>query len=303
MTITNPCSICLHSVNKNHRAILCDICNLWVHIGCSYISPNRYKAYQQENEIESDKNNPFYCNRCIKDLLAFGNETDNSFHLTNTLGINSESNLHDLNITLDQTEKRKVKQISELILENADPEGNVNFCRYYSAEKFQKTNFNKNDNFSIFHLNIASLQYHIDDLKILLECLKHTFDVVAISETKIKKDCPPTINIKIDGYDFEDSPTEAGKGGTLLYISKKHDYKTRADLEINESKKVESTFIEIINPNGKNKIVGCIYKHHTISQKEFNELLQPLIQRLTKETKPCYITDDFIMTLLSMNKD
>ena len=66
---------------------------------------------------------------------------------------------------------------------------------------------------------------------------------------------------------YEHTPTEANKGGALIYISDKLNYKPRKDLEIYESKNLESTFVEMINAKGKNTIIGCIYKHHTISQK------------------------------------
>ena len=57
-------------------------------------------------------------------------------------------------------------------------------------------------NFSIFHLNIASLQYHFEDLKALLSSLEHEFDIISITETKLQKNTPPIIDIKIPNYDI-----------------------------------------------------------------------------------------------------
>ena len=54
------------------------------------------------------------------------------------------------------------------------------------------------------------------------------------------------------------------KGGTLIYISNQIDYKPRSGLNIYVSKAIESTFIELIYPKSKNKIIGCIY--NTTSQ-------------------------------------
>ena len=70
--------------------------------------------------------------------------------------------------------------------------------------------------------------------------------VKKISETKLQKNTPPIHDISIPNYTIEHTPTEATKGGTLLYISNKFDYKPRKDLQIYESKNVESTFVEII---------------------------------------------------------
>ena len=38
-------------------------------------------------------------------------------------------------------------------------------------------------------------------------------------------------------------------------------YKVHKDLKIYEAQKLESIFIETINKNRKNCIIGCIYKH------------------------------------------
>ena len=103
-------------------------------------------------------------------------------------------------------------------------------------------------NISLF---FSSLQFHKHDLNILLDSLNFEFDIIAISETKISKNMAPTTDISFEEYNTEDTPTEAEKGGTLLYISKKHIHKPRKDLEIYQSKEIESTFAEILVPNGK----------------------------------------------------
>ena len=56
--------------------------------------------------------------------------------------------------------------------------------------------------FSTLHLNISSLQGHIDDLKTLLSLLNHKFSVIGISETRIRDGSDPLLNIDIDGYMF-----------------------------------------------------------------------------------------------------
>ena len=162
--------------------------------------------------------------------------------------------------------------------------------------------YNANQYFSIFHLNINSLQFHKNDLDALLDSLKVKFDVIAISETRLRKGIEPVHDINLTNYEKIDTPTEATKGGTLLYISENLNFKPRKDLEIYESKKIESTFVEIINESNKNIIVGCIYKHHTISPKEFTESMSTLLSKLSKEKKTCYLAGDFNMNLLHLEK-
>ena len=247
-------------------------------------------------------NNSTLCIPCFSKELPFGNENDNSFYATNSLGSNNESNLENFEITLNNTAKQQIEKITQLILENTDPENtNNNFCNYYSVKKFKKQKFKPN--FSLFHLNIASLQYHIDDLKLLITSLEHDFDIISISETKIKKNCPPTVDINIPNYQYEHTPTEAEKGGTLIYIANKYTYRPRTDLEIYQPKTLESTFIEVVNPKGKNTIIGNIYRHPNISNEAFNDIMKPTLERLSKEKKPCFITGDFNINLLTINKD
>ena len=71
--------------------------------------------------------------------------------------------------------------------------------------------------------------------------------------------------IDITGYNFEFTPTEAEKGGTLLYISQDLKYKNRSDLNISQAKELESSFIEVENKNRKKTVVECIYKHQNMS--------------------------------------
>ena len=70
----------------------------------------------------------------------------------------------------------------------------------------------------------------MENLKMLLKSLD--WDVITISESKLKKNIPPVKDINLTNYQYEHTPTEANKGGTLIYIANKHYYKPRKDLEI-----------------------------------------------------------------------
>ena len=50
--------------------------------------------------------------------------------------------------------------------EDEDDEGKSTNCYYYSTEEFQKAKFKTSTSFSIFHLNIHSVQLHIEELRI-----------------------------------------------------------------------------------------------------------------------------------------
>ena len=173
-------------------------------------------------------------------------------------------------------------------------------CNYYSIKEFTECKFNTRKTFSIMHLNIHSIQLHIDELRYFLNMLEHTFDIVTISGSKLKSE--PSVNIEIPGYKTPISTkTEAENGGTLIYLAEGINYKPRKDLEIYRSKELESTFIEIINPKGS--IIGVIYRHPNMDttqfiDNKFNDLLVKLSQEINKKV---YIAGDFNFDLLKMS--
>ena len=158
-----------------------------------------------------------------------------------------------------------------------------------------------NRSFSILHLNIHSIRLHIEDLRILTSLLNFNFDIIAIFESKIQCGILPAVDISIEGYKTPlSTETDAFKGGVHMYIAKHINVKPRNDLTIYKSKKLESLFIEVNNPNKANDIIGVIYRHPSMDRNDFNDnFLKPLLDKLSMEkNKNMYITGDFNFDLL-----
>ena len=85
---------------------------------------------------------------------------------------------------------------------------------------------------SLFHLNINSLSKSFDDFNHLINGLNLDFDILGISELRILKSQSLNVRISLQNYITEQTPTESTAGGVLLYINKKHSYKTPPDLII-----------------------------------------------------------------------
>ena len=131
------------------------------------------------------------------------------------------------------------------------------------------------------HLNISSLQYHLDELSDLIDKSETKFNVIGITESRLKKDIAPLNNINLHNYNIQRTPTGSNKGGSLLYISTDLSYKTQNDLKMYKSNELESVFIEIISKKGKNTIAGCIYKHPKLAINEFNnQFLSPILEKI-----------------------
>ena len=114
------------------------------------------------------------------------------------------------------------------------------------------------EDFSLLHLNIRSLQRNLNSLSILLTCLNIKFSLIGVSETWLND---YSHSADIDGFNFihKHRPNRTG-GGVGLYISDNLDFKIRADLSFDDIDVAESLFIEISRPHGKNIIGGVIYR-------------------------------------------
>ena len=107
-------------------------------------------------------------------------------------------------------------------------ESNLPNCKYRDTDYFKNlTKDFKRKALLFFNMNVCSLA---DDFNKLLSELHVSFDIVAITETRIKKDSLSPINLWLNNYSTDHTPTNLSAGGTLLYISKLLSYQLRNDL-------------------------------------------------------------------------
>ncbi|XP_065645746.1 uncharacterized protein LOC136076200 [Hydra vulgaris] len=164
-------------------------------------------------------------------------------------------------------------------------------CKYIDIEKFNSSNIYINC-FSLFHLNIASLVKHFDDLTSLLSL-------------KLKSDLLPTTPINLSGYVYEHTPTKTSFGGALLYISNKLVYKSRNNLLMYKPQFLESVFVEIIFPKKSNIIVGCVYRHPNMDINEFIVSYQAILfeKIAVEKNKTIFIMGDFNIDHIKASSD
>jgi len=308
MVIQFPCSYCKKSIHNNHKSIYCDCCNQWIHYKCNLLTLKEYNKL-----AASDDDEAWYCINCIPEIFPFARLNENEFYFTCVEG---KDDYHFENIVFaTPSQKAQYTKLNNFIntkinsLQDDDGnEGNTEFdvdpsidCQYYNFDDFLKAKFQPKTTFSILHLNIHSIQKHIDELRAALDILKFKFDVIALSESLLIKGKEPIIDINIDGYHSPiGTPTESTKGGVLMYVSDSLEFKERPKLNIYESKYVESLFVEIKNGKSKNNIVGVIYRHPSSNENKFNDvLLRNLLLRLNNEkNKNIFIAGDFNFDLI-----
>ena len=173
--------------------------------------------------------------------------------------------------------------------------------KYYDIKKFHSLKPDQSSSLGLFHVNIASLNAHFDDFQELLTRLKYKFDIIGISEHKIRNDSSSSNNISLPGYnEFIFEPTKTSHGGTGFYIKHGLDHIIRDDLNLNSPSQFEAMFVELILPNRKNLIIGCIYRHPTDQLLDFmNRYLDPVLNKINKEKKECVLMGDFNVDLLA----
>ena len=237
------CNGCNAKIKKNFPALFCKSCN----------QPFHYKCSENANKLT----NPglWECSQCSIKALPFSSTNQNAFLLT--LDGSSEENIESLDKVpsftlqslLDDIPGQKFNNTDEFLSDSIK-------SRYYNPGEFVHHKFPQNK-FSLIHLNIASLQKHIDELRSLLAGLKHKFDIICISETRLH-DKEPLVNIDINGYRFVHTPTSTLCGGVGMYIDTSLEFDILEDYSTSHSNICETIFVEIKNPSKKNVIIGTI---------------------------------------------
>ena len=294
------CPVFSKNCYPSQNIVECTLCRKWVHHGnrlkCSGLTDFEF----QEHTLDEFK--PFECDHCIGVRVASEN---NSICVQLPFPVECDENIFGkppptpkpdvLSMSPEQLKKfvKQCDEIKDYVTKSNDSENdqltNCINSQYYDIKKFKKTKIDKNSSLGLFHTNIASLNAHIDDLRDLLSRLDFTFDVIGISEHRIKKDNKPSNNIDLQGYnEFIFEPSGTACGGTGFYIHEKHDFLERDDIKLNSPSDFEAMFVELVLPDRKNLIIGCIHRHpsSTVSLKDFNEqYIQPIIHKISEEKK------------------
>ena len=95
-------------------------------------------------------------------------------------------------------------------------------CKYYSPHSFNQlketsnVSTDCNNQFSLLHNNIRSLKKNLETH--LLDELAYNFDVIGVTETRIKQDVVTDFNPSMPNYNFEFVHTPLAAGGVGICI-------------------------------------------------------------------------------------
>ena len=191
-------------------------------------------------------------------------------------------------------------------LNNVDPDANFPFHRTtsnYMVEESVSDQFiskSPNETFSLMHLNARSLIGNFDKFEILLANLRKSFSVIGVTETWLNDLTSDLVNMP--GYSFVSNHRKSKiGGGTGLDLENNLQYKICSECTYSNPDVIESLFVEINVPHGKNIVVGVIYRPPNQNTAAFIDELNDILINITRGNKLCYIMGDFNLDLLRYN--
>ena len=225
------CPVCAKTCRTNQRQIECSSCNCWIHHGnrlnCSGLTETEFALHS------NDDNKFFECDNCIAGdtLKTFSHlpQFDSSVNIfssanNNNLPSVTESIDSPVNIfsSAKNNHKEFISKCSRIenflnISDHVDDDllSAIN-SKYHDVDEFNSLEIDVSSSFNLCHVNIASLDNHIGDLRLVLSRIEHKFDIIGISEHKINSS--PSNNIDLIGYNaFIFEPTETTHGGTVFF--------------------------------------------------------------------------------------
>ena len=242
----NMCNTCDNSITDIKYSVMCSVCHNNYHLNCMCLRLDNIPL-----------TNSFKCYQCTNNELPFINIEDFSLTQSNVL---NDIRLHSPN-ALTFNPSIAAKKNTNAIDNEIDPDTNCHFTYNSSSNFYSVSEFNfkidslnlSGNELSLLHLNIRSIRHKLDAFINFLNSLKHTFSIIALTETWLT-DSESNNLYSIPGYTavYQNRKNKVG-GGICLFIDQNLTFEYKNDLSVmSENKNIESLFIEIINEKSKN---------------------------------------------------
>jgi len=177
--------------------------------------------------------------------------------------------------------------------------------RPFDFKYFTETEFNqkfcniKNSNvFSVFHLNVRSLNSNCRNLCQFFHLIDLKFDVIVLTEV-----CAFNITFYrniLPGYQFYYKlPVDSNVGGVGFFVKNCYNVQEVCHLNIESSpiNRVENMWLEISNEN-YHVIVCGIYRHPNQNFLEFKNKLENCLDKISSQSLPCVVAGDINIDLI-----
>ena len=231
------CGFCERKMfRKKQKSISCQVCDTSFHKRCTQISGRNF------NLVARNSAN-CYCQSCFVKNVPSSEVNESSTNDQNQ----SRDSLANIIIIPNSNKSDFYNSCNSIEVPVDDDNHHILInSKYFNINEIKALK-TKENHFGILHLNITSLNKHIDDLSKLISLMELNFPIIGLSEHKIELNTPIN-NISLPGYVFCFDETKSTHDATGFFINEKYSYTKRSDLNILLDKNLESTFIEINLP-------------------------------------------------------
>ena len=158
-------------------------------------------------------------------------------------------------------------------------------CDYTELDECNNLNPN-NYNLIVMHLNIRSVLCHQQELCQLIrstEKKNSRIDVILLCETFLSSKTKSMVNIP--GFSHICNYRKSKKGGGIsILLHEGIPYKCRSNLDIFKEGLTESVFAEIRSKNGKQIIIGSMYKPLNVNIDQYSNNLSTIVNKIRSAT-------------------
>ena len=152
----------------------------------------------------------------------------------------------------------------------------------------------------LFHLNIRSLRYKMDELRLF--CDQHKPHVLVISETWLD-DSFVNEEVSLQGYKLmRRGDRDCVGGGVAVYVTEHLNYNRLKDpRDLSPDIDVESIWFELSLPKTKKILIGAIYKPPDSNASTFTESLEKILSNFTTNETETILLGDFNFNYMAPN--
>jgi len=182
-------------------------------------------------------------------------------------------------------------------LDSNDPVQNPS-CFYLTQNQYKNNIMNATDeSFLLLHMNIRSINRNFDNLRLLLENPKQKpCSIIGLTETWLSTDSSQSFSLPGFNLVVNSRQNRTG-GGVGIHVSNIFEYTVHEQLNCMDDV-VESPFVELTNPNGKNILIGVMYRPPKSNINNFITYLQSLLQNPIFSNKDSFLMGDFNIDLM-----
>ena len=259
------CPTCGKRVLPHASKIVCHVCTETYHMKCISLSTADHDCMRRNLHN-------WICLQCISSIFPFNHiEDNNEFIDMSSTTHNNELIMSDLIYNPFDLNAEELDNYFKY-----DPDANFYSeqnlfngysCHYYMEESFNervRLFTNKSSQcFSVFHVNLRSVNANLSHLEHYLQLLNFKFPVIGITETWLNDNTCDLFSLPTYSFIERHRQSKSG-GGVGLFIKDGIKYQERLDLGI-FTEACESLFIEIDKSefnSGKNIIIGVTYRPH-----------------------------------------